>query len=348
MEPTPEDEGRGLQVFFSWQSDIKIARATIKNLIERAVRELSRKHGVKFTYTEATSRDDGAVNIPLRVFENIVASDVFVADITSINESSLIREAVKRGDIEKYRRTPNPNVAFELGFAAAILGWERIILMRVKGTDDFEDIPFDFRQHKILDISTDGKPAQRRERHLGSVIERIEKIWRNKPIRVGTFNSKRAAEELANDEDVVRRLLAAIDVDELELALETLPFHLRFGFIQNWELFSRAYSAVGNHLFNQELQSSFDQFHSSWSRLMDYSKHFEPAEEAADYYVFRKNQASSHVDDARVRLSEDQGLFEVCLRQVVQVVKKIFPTIEIKETSLIARKRFGTVGQRQD
>lgn len=336
-----------MQVFFSWQSDITIAKDTMRDLLKRAVKELSRNHRVKFTYTEATSRDAGAVNIPSRILENIVASDVFVADITSINESSLIREAVKRGDIEKYRRTPNPNVVFELGFAAAILGWERIILMRVKGTDGFEDIPFDFRQHRTLDISTEGTPAQRRERHLGSVTEAIEKIWLNKPIRVGTFNSKRGAEELASDEDVVRRLLAAIDVDELELALETLPFHLRFGFIQNWELFRGAYSAVGNHLFNQELRSSFDQFHLSWSKLMDYANHFEPAAKTADYYAFRKSQASSHLDDARGRLSEDRGLFEVRLRQVVQVVKKNFPTIDIKETSLIARQRIGANGQRQ-
>jgi len=49
--------------------------------------------------------------------DKIKAADMVVSDVTIINPKA------------KTRRAPNPNVAFELGFAVGHVGWDRIAML---------------------------------------------------------------------------------------------------------------------------------------------------------------------------------------------------------------------------
>jgi hypothetical protein len=68
---------------------------------------------LKIILDEATRGESGSPNIPMTILEKIKVSDAFICDITTINSNAP----------EELRRTPNPNVLFELGFAVAHLGW---------------------------------------------------------------------------------------------------------------------------------------------------------------------------------------------------------------------------------
>ena len=49
----------------------------------------------------------------------------------------------------------NPNVAIELGYAAAMLSWENIILVFNDSSGQIDDLPFDIRQRRMLRYSLD-------------------------------------------------------------------------------------------------------------------------------------------------------------------------------------------------
>lgn len=76
----------------------------------------------------------GSPNISKSIFDKIFVSDIFVCDVTTINGNAP----------SELRRTPNPNVLIELGYAAATLGWERILMVHHKHYGQFpSDLPFD-------------------------------------------------------------------------------------------------------------------------------------------------------------------------------------------------------------
>jgi predicted nucleotide-binding protein len=109
-------------IFYSWQSDLdaKYNRNFILDALEKAVKALGRDSSV--TLDAVIDRDTmglpGSPSIVESITAKIAKSDLFIADISII------------GPKRKYRPTPNPNVLFELGYASAILGWERIILIQ--------------------------------------------------------------------------------------------------------------------------------------------------------------------------------------------------------------------------
>jgi hypothetical protein len=83
----------------------------------------------------------GTPDIADSIFLKIARSKIFVADVSIINTAE--------GD----RKCPNPNVLIELGFAARVLGWERIFCIYNLDYGSFEDLPFDLRQRRPIAYS---------------------------------------------------------------------------------------------------------------------------------------------------------------------------------------------------
>lgn len=144
-------------VFYSWQSDIdnKLNRNFIQDALEKATKIISKTES--FSLDAVVDRDTsgipGSPSIVESITGKIAKSDVFVCDISIINASG------------SERKTPNPNVLFELGYASAILGWERIILIQNAEFGGPEMLPFDLRGRRVLQYHLD------KERE-GKVIER--------------------------------------------------------------------------------------------------------------------------------------------------------------------------------
>src|SRR5258706_7332995 len=134
---------RSIKVFYAWQSDLpaKFNRTAVKKCLRLASGELEEQLSTETQQTEvvideATRDCPGSPNIPASILEKIQASDVFVADVSIINSES------------DDKTTPNPNVVFELGYAVANLGWERVILLINEVHGKVELLPFDFDRHR--------------------------------------------------------------------------------------------------------------------------------------------------------------------------------------------------------
>ena len=112
------DDYRG---FYSWQSDLPNStnRGFIQNALERAAKAIREDDSIKVepVVDRDTAGVPGSPDIATTIFEKIDASQVFVCDVSIIN------------DQEKARPTPNPNVLIELGYALSVLTSERVLMV---------------------------------------------------------------------------------------------------------------------------------------------------------------------------------------------------------------------------
>jgi len=173
-----------LIIFYSWQSDLDpaLTRNFIEDALKSAVSGLSRDEAI---FVEAmvdrdTSGVAGTPGISESIFDKIDTCDFFVCDVSLVNHpepsssgglskralSALVK--VVLGHTSKYRQrnrpTPNPNVLVELGYAAARIGWSRIILVQNTAFGSLEALPFDLRHRRILHYNLPSKESRQRER----------------------------------------------------------------------------------------------------------------------------------------------------------------------------------------
>jgi len=130
-------------IFYSWQSDLddRFEMDQIR-FIENAINKIktSDKIGDKtFLIDKATRDTSGAINIIESIDSKIKQCDIFIADISIINKGS-----------KKFRKTPNPNVMYELGLAVESVGWNSIIFVMNEHFGSFDDLPFDIKTRRAI------------------------------------------------------------------------------------------------------------------------------------------------------------------------------------------------------
>lgn len=155
-----------LKIFYSWQSDLpknqnlKFIETSIKDALKKLRQQKPISLDIKLD--KATRNLAGSPDIAESIFGKIGNSNIFIADISIINK-----------DYE-LRKTPNPNVLVELGYAARSLGWEKIICVYNKDFGNYNDLPFDLRNRRILDYtSKNGKDELSRK--IESAISEMNK-----------------------------------------------------------------------------------------------------------------------------------------------------------------------------
>jgi len=157
-------------LFYSWQSDLpnNTNRGFIESCINVAIRKLTEldQFDLELSIDRDTRNEPGTPDIVETIFTKINNSCIFIADISIINTDS------------KDRKTPNPNVLLELGYAARALGWERIICVYNTDFGDYADLPFDLRNRRPLSYSLkDGNKATVKERLANSIAGTIERLY---------------------------------------------------------------------------------------------------------------------------------------------------------------------------
>jgi hypothetical protein len=135
-------------VFYSWQTDTpdECGKGFIREALNAAITKLSLDIDVE----EAPRVDSGmegvagSPDVATVMFDKITESSIFLGDMT------LVGEIKSHGsDSASVKRTPNPNVAIEMGLAAGILGWERIICVMNEAIAPREEMPFDMRNRRF-------------------------------------------------------------------------------------------------------------------------------------------------------------------------------------------------------
>jgi nucleoside 2-deoxyribosyltransferase len=141
------------KIFYSWQSDIASHKRYLMECLQEAIKNLP-----NFEVETATRDSRGAVDISQTILKKIDESDIFLADISIINPS------------DEGRKTPNPNVLYELGYAVGKKGEVPIILVANSDTTDLEKLPFDIRNRRIIARKFDTSSKQEFADELSEII----------------------------------------------------------------------------------------------------------------------------------------------------------------------------------
>ena len=151
-------------IFYSWQSDApdKTNRKFIRDALDDAVKEIDLDTEIVDAPRVASGMEGvpGTPEVAKVMFDRIDNSDLFLGDVTLVGSIPPLQDG------REEKRTPNPNVMTELGYAAARMGWERIICVMNENFGTREGLPFDVRSKRhpidyILDTSQ--KKSERKE-----------------------------------------------------------------------------------------------------------------------------------------------------------------------------------------
>lgn len=129
------------RVFYSWQSDTKLNRGFVRSALDRAIAEITSGSNVDEPQRDIVIDQDtqglpGSPPVADAILEKIRSADIFIADLTFI------------GGAEDRRRTPNPNVMLEYGYALHALSDARVIAVFNEAHGDPRDLPFDLAHRR--------------------------------------------------------------------------------------------------------------------------------------------------------------------------------------------------------
>lgn len=148
------------KIFYSWQSDLpgNKTRNFIRECIDEAINLAQESETVEAERDEATTGTTGSPNIVTTLFSKIDNCDLFIADL-----SLCFTE-----DRQNEKKSPNPNVLLELGYAVKTLGWDRVICLC--NTDYGDKYPFDIAHNRITDFSLEGKSRKEVKSDIAKII----------------------------------------------------------------------------------------------------------------------------------------------------------------------------------
>ena len=128
-----------VSVFYSWQSDLPntLNRGLIRKAFDDAIRAINADLSVEeaIRIDQDTQGVSGSPPITETILRKIEQCSVFIPDVSFVCGT------------DETRKSPNPNVMIEYGYALKICGDERIISVFNTAFGDWEKLPFDMR-HK--------------------------------------------------------------------------------------------------------------------------------------------------------------------------------------------------------
>src|SRR5271166_255280 len=143
-------------IFYSWQSDLP--NSTNRGFIERALHKAVEtiKAEDEMVIDPCVERDvqgeTGTPDIAQSIFRKIDECRIFVGDTSIINPRT-----------KKDRKTPNPNVLLELGYAARSLTWEYVICVYNTAYGGVKNLPFDLQTRLMCTYSATEEQATKSE-----------------------------------------------------------------------------------------------------------------------------------------------------------------------------------------
>lgn len=148
------------KIFYSWQLDLpgNKTKNFIRECIDEAIDLAQESEAFEAERDEATTGTIGSPNIVTTLFSKIDNCDLFIPDL-----SLCFTE-----DRQNEKKSPNPNVLLELGYAVKTLGWDRVICLC--NTDYGDKYPFNIAHNRITDFSLEGKSKKEVKSDIAKII----------------------------------------------------------------------------------------------------------------------------------------------------------------------------------
>lgn len=176
-------------VFYSWQNDLpkKCNRTFIREALDEAVRRVTAEGQVEDSPRVDSGMEGiaGSPEVASVMFDKIDRCALFVAD------TSLVGTVVPVNPDDEKKRVPNPNVSLEMGYAAARIGWDRIICVMNEHYGLRKELPFDVRNRRFpIDYTLDPNAMDRKDKTKTELVE-----WLTTAINTAVQNEHRAVDD---------------------------------------------------------------------------------------------------------------------------------------------------------
>lgn len=134
-----------IRIFFAWQSDLPGNQTS--GIVKEALNNLKHLYSdsVDICVDMDMRNTVGMLDISEEILLKINQADIFVADLTIVTDYYN-----RKG---KQKCMSNPNVLFELGYAASALTWNRVASVANIDFGEIEKQPFDINHRSILKFS---------------------------------------------------------------------------------------------------------------------------------------------------------------------------------------------------
>lgn len=323
VETVPKDESpRRITVFYSWQSDLpnetncNAIRSSLKKSIATIQESLPLAN---ITYDEATRDEPGSPDIAVTILSKISRADIFVCDISIINSSD-----------DKNRHTPNPNVLIELGYAVAMLGWERIILLFNNHYGDLRsDSPFDIRGRRISSFTikdeadTSGKGALAK-----SVLDGLKLAIENNPGNPSEEAMNPDAIKRKRDIENIKEVLSRIHIATMEMFIKALPNIVIHEVFFYWESVRARLESSYIHFYDKVLDEKMTALYESWGNSLSFGEYYGNSPNGNHYIPNFEGdrEVAEKVEVAAIKLARD-------FRGLVRYVRENFVEVDVNELS---------------
>lgn len=327
-----------LTIFYSWQSDLPsdTNKRGISTCIKQAIVNIEDKNDkIKLILDEATRNETGSPDIPATIFNKISSADIFLCDVSTIDRTTT------------KRKTPNPNVLIELGYAIAELGWDRIIMVFNKAHGDFpSDLPFDLDKRRVVHFTINDKNDKSGKGDLTSkLVTHISSIAEKKPLKPHQKKGKSDI-EVKREKDVasIKYLLSFVHIQSIDHHIESLPYKISDRIFFFKDSFDEIYQSTSFYLYNKETQAIIDKFIVLWRKTLSYYQHFSPSPNKRDYHfhipfdTFVNEQAEKDFH----QLVEDTREFESAFKIMIQHLRQEYLEIDVDEMSKKALDNYVT------
>jgi hypothetical protein len=260
---------KSLTVFYAWQSDTASAsnRNALRVALTEAAAELEDEYpGLTILIDEATRGMAGAGNVPDSIRDKIEACDIFLGDVTTINPDASAGT----------RKVPNPNVVYETGFASALLGWNRVILVTNLCVASMDDLPFDFDRHRVTSYNIQGKPDSGARKQLAKLMATaLRAIMESDPKRPADLR-QRDPVLIRRERDIenARWAMSNVSIPHLQEFIEELPGRVSEAALFFYEGFHGVVTSNNFHIYDPELADAFKKLDQAWSAATSFGSHY--------------------------------------------------------------------------
>lgn len=331
-------------IFYSWQSDLPKENNlnAIRQSLRTAINEIEHEiEEVRLDLDEATRNTSGSPNIPLTIFNKIDQCDIFICDLTTVNNGS--------GD---NRKMPNPNVLIELGYAVASVGWERIIMLFNTNFGNFpQDLPFDIDRHRATKFTIKDKHDKLGKSQLSAILRTaIDVVIKNSPLKPQELKELSPSEiKRKKDIENLRKLLNHIHTPTIDKFIDEVPSIVIKDIFYYHDCFREILESNSFNIYDEILIKILTGLNNNWKILMSYGKHYDSERIGNNYKFFLPDyDKPGHVEawsdynyllDVRLK-------FEKNFKALLKHIRSEYLEIDLDETSKIALEIHEQVNQK--
>lgn len=319
-------------MFFSWQSDVdqKITTKPIRRALKVAATSLD-DEGIDLEVVEATSNTPGAPYIPGEIQMKIPRCDVFVGDITPV-------VATAEG-----KKLPNANVTFELGYAVAHLGWERVILLAHSDFTDLKNMPFDFDRHRISSYSaTQSDNYKAQVASLAEILATGLKVIAEKKPKTPRELEGKNQDEIKRERDLrnIDWFMRHLDTEALDNHVKEMPDYLNIYVAHIADGLTDVVRSSEFHLYDKELDKVMRDLQIHLHRTVSNDSYYRETSSAYRYtFDWSYTPLTRKLQEEAFEVIK-KNCEEVAsdLEKLLNILRDRYLEIDIDETNKVPRK----------